>query len=51
MDTKQKYVTPRLVQLGTVADLTRVGRTNPGSDTDFGSVLPPGHVNKNNLGW
>ena len=50
MDSKRTYVAPRLVQLGTVADLTRVGRTNPGTDADYGSVIPNG-LTKNNLGW
>jgi hypothetical protein len=39
---KRTYETPKLVNLGTVADLTLVGMTNPGGDGRGGSVNPPG---------
>jgi hypothetical protein len=35
---KRTYETPKLVTLGTVADLTRTGLTNTGSDFKGGSV-------------
>lgn len=37
--TKRTYETPKLVNLGSVADLTQVGLTRPGADTKSGSVL------------
>lgn len=40
---KTTYEAPRLKEWGKVADLTQVGQTNPGGDTRFGSVNPPGH--------
>ncbi len=43
MDDKLRYTAPTLTALGSVADLTKVGDTNPGSDVRSGSVLPPGH--------
>jgi hypothetical protein len=36
---KRTYETPKLVNLGSVADLTRVGTTQTGNDTKGGSVL------------
>jgi hypothetical protein len=36
---KKTYETPKLVDLGTVADLTRTGLTNPSTDGKSGSVL------------
>ena len=49
-DARSAYSPPRLTRWGSVADLTLVGQTNPGSDTligraqgrDGGSVIPPG---------
>lgn len=43
---KKTYQAPKLVTLGTVADLTQVGQTNPGTDARQGSVNPPGHGKK-----
>ena len=40
---KKAYQAPKLVNLGSVADLTQVGMTNPGTDARHGSVNPPGH--------
>jgi hypothetical protein len=37
------YIKPELKVLGTVADLTQVGVTNPGGDMRQGSVAPAGH--------
>lgn len=37
MTDKQTYQAPKLVALGTVADLTQTGLTNPGSDAKSGS--------------
>ena len=34
----KSYETPKLVSLGTVADLTQTGLTNPGPDAKAGSV-------------
>lgn len=42
---RRAYTRPTLEDFGTVAELTRVGRTNPGGDTFQGSVHPPGHDN------
>jgi len=42
MARKRPYVAPKLVKLGTVADLTHQGQTNPGTDMRGGSVNPPG---------
>ena len=39
---KIAYQAPRLVVLGSVANLTQVGTTNPGGDAESGSVNPPG---------
>ncbi len=39
----RSYETPKLVSLGSVADLTQVGLTKPGGDVRTGSVVPPGH--------
>jgi hypothetical protein len=36
---KRTYQTPKLVNLGTVADLTQVGLTNSGADAKGGSIL------------
>ncbi len=38
----KSYETPKLVSLGTVADLTQTGLTNPGPDAKSGSVLSEG---------
>lgn len=40
---KKAYQAPKLSQLGSVADLTQVGQTHPGTDVRQGSVNPPGH--------
>lgn len=40
---KKEYHTPTIRKWGTVADLTGVGKTRPGSDMFSGSVNPPGH--------
>ncbi|MGL6214468.1 lasso RiPP family leader peptide-containing protein [Billgrantia desiderata] len=47
---RREYSTPRLTRWGTVADLTLVGLTRPGSDVfpgnaphSYGSRNPPGH--------
>jgi len=42
MEGKQLYVRPELNVLGSVADLTRTGRTNPGGDGKSGSVASAG---------
>jgi hypothetical protein len=42
MDGKQPYVRPELRVLGSVADLTRTGKTNPGGDGKSGSVSSRG---------
>ena len=42
MQGKQPYVRPELHQLGSVADLTRTGGTNPGEDGKSGSVSSKG---------
>ena len=39
MSTTQEYKAPKLVTLGSVADLTRTGNTNPSTDGKGGSVL------------
>jgi hypothetical protein len=39
---KRAYETPKLVELGTVADLTQTGKTNPGSDGKGGSAASQG---------
>lgn len=39
---KKSYETPTLKDWGKVADLTQVGKTNPGGDAHDGSVYPPG---------
>ena len=39
---KLAYQAPRLVALGSVANLTQVGGTNPGADGKGGSVLGKG---------
>ena len=50
MDNKRTYASPRLVRLGTVADLTKAGNTNPtNADVKGGSVDAPG-LRPNNLG-
>lgn len=36
---KRTYETPKLVDLGTVADLTQVGLTRSGGDAKNGSVM------------
>lgn len=38
MTEKKAYVTPTLVNLGSVADLTKTGTTNAGADAKTGSV-------------
>ena len=38
---KKTYTAPELRNWGNVVDLTQVGRTNPGGDADWGSVIPP----------
>jgi hypothetical protein len=38
----REYTAPELEEFGTVADLTQVGLTNPGTDSMYGSVNPPG---------
>jgi hypothetical protein len=35
---KRTYETPKLVNLGSVADLTQLGNTHPGGDAKGGSV-------------
>ena len=42
MSKTQTYKAPKLVTLGSVADLTKTGLTNPGSDIKSGSVGSPG---------
>lgn len=42
-DVRKPYTAPRLKVWGKVADITRVGQTNPGDDVRQGSVVPPGH--------
>jgi hypothetical protein len=42
MEGKQPYVRPELNVLGSVADLTRTGLTNPGGDGKSGSVASQG---------
>jgi hypothetical protein len=42
MEGKQLYVRPELNVLGSVADLTRTGQTNPGGDGKSGSVASQG---------
>ena len=42
MQGKQPYVRPELHSLGSVADLTRTGLTNPGDDGKSGSVASQG---------
>ena len=42
MIDKKAYVAPALVNLGSVADLTQTGRTNPGPDAKTGSVSSKG---------
>jgi hypothetical protein len=42
MQGKQPYVRPELKMLGSVADLTRTGATNPGGDGKEGSVASQG---------
>ena len=37
------YTKPELKVIGSVADLTQVGETNPGPDARGGSISPPGH--------
>jgi hypothetical protein len=39
---KKTYEKPTLKTWGTIADLTKVGLTNPGADIKSGSVLTPG---------
>ena len=39
MDGKRLYVRPELKTLGSVADLTHTGTTNPGGDGKSGSVM------------
>lgn len=39
---KRTYQTPKLVNLGSVADLTQTGKTNPGPDAKSGSVSSQG---------
>jgi hypothetical protein len=39
---KRTYETPKLVDLGSVADLTKTGLTNPGADAKQGSVASQG---------
>lgn len=39
MDGKRPYVRPELKTLGSVADLTRSGRSNPGGDGKNGTVM------------
>ena len=39
----KNYETPKLIPLGTVADLTQTGlTTEPGADAKGGSVVTPG---------
>ncbi len=38
MSNNQTYKAPKLVTLGSVADLTQTGTTNPGGDAKQGSV-------------
>lgn len=40
---KKSYQAPKLVDWGSVVELTQVGQTNPGGDVRFGSVNPRGH--------
>ena len=42
MIDKKAYVAPALVNLGSVADLTQTGLTNPGPDAKTGSVSSKG---------
>lgn len=47
---RKTYDSPKLIRWGTVADLTKVGQTNPGADMlpgqargrESGSIFPPG---------
>lgn len=39
---KKQYESPKLVVLGTVADLTKTGQTNAGGDAKTGSVSSQG---------
>jgi hypothetical protein len=36
--SKKPYTTPVVIELGTIADLTRTGKTNEGGDAKGGSV-------------
>ena len=40
---RKQYATPRLELVGTAADMTGTGRTNPGADAKAGSALSKGH--------
>jgi hypothetical protein len=40
--SKQTYTQPHLEAIGSVADLTRTGATNPGGDGKEGSVASQG---------
>lgn len=40
---KKTYSPPTITDWGTIADLTKVGQTHPGTDIMDGSVNPPGH--------
>lgn len=42
MQERQPYTRPQLKQLGSVADLTRTGLTQPGADAKQGSRLSKG---------
>ena len=42
MSKTQTYKAPKLVTLGSVADLTKTGLTNPGADAKQGSVASMG---------
>lgn len=42
MPGKQPYVRPELHRLGSVADLTRTGITNPGGDGKTGTAASKG---------
>jgi len=42
MEGKRLYVRPELKTLGSVADLTRTGITNPGGDGKSGSAVSKG---------
>lgn len=49
MKQKQPYVTPKLVQLGSIADVTQAGFTNPVSNDFKGgsnNANPPGLANR-----